>query len=166
MALTYEAIATATATGSSATISFTSISTAYTDLRLVFCGGQSADTPTYLRFNNDSASNYWTKTVNAIGTSKDSQRGNLSGIWTRSEGVDENTLFSSMVYDIPSYQAAYYRVVQCRIANANNSSTAGLTSFTHGIWKVNNAVTQIDLYTSSGNWTSGSTATLYGILRA
>lgn len=165
MALTYEAIATTTVSGSPSTITFNSISSAYTDLRVVFCGAQSADTPVYLRFNNDSGSNYWTKTINGYGSTIDGQRGNLTGIWTRSEGLDESQLFSSITWEIPSYRAAYYRVVSCSMANSNGSN-AGLTAISHGIWKVNNAVTQIDLYTSSGSWSNGSTVTIYGILKA
>jgi hypothetical protein len=55
MAITYEPIATTTSSGGG-NISFTSIPATYTDLFLSFVGDTGGIT--YLRYNNDSGSNY------------------------------------------------------------------------------------------------------------
>ena len=55
---TYEPLATTTGTGSSTTVTFTTIPQTYTDLVLVCSDINAQTTDIGVRFNNDSGSNY------------------------------------------------------------------------------------------------------------
>jgi hypothetical protein len=72
---TYVALATATATGSQSTITFTSIPQTYTDLVLV-CSGNTVNLATALLFNNDNGANYSRTAVRGYSSTADSFRQN------------------------------------------------------------------------------------------
>lgn len=165
MTSTYEKIASGTATNQP-TITLSSIPNTYSDLRVVFQGGQVTDTPVYLRFNNDSGTNYWTKTINAYNTSIDGQRANLTGSWIRSEGIVDSSLFGVTTWEIPNYaQSSNYKVCQARGSHFGASPT-GITYYTHTLWKSTAVIHTISIFNSTGNFVDGSTLTLYGMLRA
>jgi hypothetical protein len=74
MPATYEKIATTTLGSASATITFSSISSAYTDLRLVITALQGSGNNIALRFNSDSGTNYSRTRLIGNGTSATSTR--------------------------------------------------------------------------------------------
>jgi len=53
---------------------------------------------------------------------------------------------------------------KCIISRANNSSVQ--TDLLVGLWRSTSAITSIAIYSSSGNFDTGSTFTLYGITAA
>jgi hypothetical protein len=61
MATTYDLIATTTLASAAATISFTGWDSSYTELEIIGTVKYTAATDTYLRFNSDSASNYFSR---------------------------------------------------------------------------------------------------------
>ena len=73
----YESIATATGTGSSATITFSSIPSTYEHLQIRFTGKGtgSAEVDTSIRFNSDTGSNYAWHQVYGYGTSAAASNG-------------------------------------------------------------------------------------------
>ncbi len=75
MPATYEKIATTTLGSSSATITFSSIGSGYTDLRIVLTAkGTAGAGNSAVRFNNDSATNYSSTFLGGDGSSATSQR--------------------------------------------------------------------------------------------
>lgn len=163
MATTYELISKTTAS-SQQTLTLNSIPSTYTDLRVVLQGGQITDTPLYLRFNGDSGSNYWTKTMNAYSTNIDSQRGQLTGSWIRSEGIVE-ALFGAVTWEINNYRSSKFKVCQARGAFHGNSPP-GITFYTFTTWRSESAITSISIFNSTGNLIDGTTVSLYGMNRA
>ena len=73
MPATYEPIATATLSGSTSEVTFSSIASSWTDLRLVFLGVSSAQS-LCLQFNGDTATNYSLTVLRGDGTSAVSSR--------------------------------------------------------------------------------------------
>ena len=73
MALTYEPIASTTLGSSAPSISFNSISTAYTDLRLIVSGLNATSAGGWrIRVNGDSGSNYSYNGISGNGTTASS----------------------------------------------------------------------------------------------
>jgi hypothetical protein len=75
MAITYEPIATTTLSSAAATITFSSISSAYTDLRLVFVGTSVANSNNCIvTFNSDTGFNYSQTALYGTGATAGSSR--------------------------------------------------------------------------------------------
>jgi hypothetical protein len=164
MATTYDKIGTTTLTSPAAEIDFTSFS-GYTDLVLIVNASMTVTGgSTYVRFNNDSSSNnrivfivnnFGTKintTTNGVGLG--TFNGNSAQPW-----VSEMHIFNYA-------NTTQNKSVMCR----SGSPEAGGTSSTEVIcssWENTAAITSIKVrYNQAGNFATGSTFTLYGILRA
>lgn len=159
-AQTYEPIATYTANGSSTTFSFTSISSTYTDLRLVISGTLVSNQGIKMRFNSDSGTNYAYTRVYGNGSSS---------------GTD-NTASANGV-DVGYQIASSRQMTTVDVINANNSTTNKVSLYRLnaiandgalagvGLWINTAAITRIDLV-AGANYVSGTTATLYGIKAA
>jgi len=171
MASTYEKIATTTLGSATATITFSSISGSYTDLVLItnhgVSSGGSGDTIS-LRFNSDTGSNYSGTTIYGTGSSSASQRFSNQTVINiaRSVGPTASSIESNAVINIQNYSnTTTYKTVISR-ANVPTGSYPGLEA-TVNIWRNTAAINSIDiLYLSGGTFVSGSTFTLYGILKA
>lgn len=161
MPATYEPIATLTGTGSSATLSFTSIPATYTDLVLVINGALSTGNNTRMRFNNDTASNYSNTALSGDGASASSYRDSSQTSFSYT-GYTDATI-SNFIFNIMNYAntTTYKTFIQRR-----NLSTSQVSS-TVGLWRSTSAINQVDVYSASGaTWTTTTTATLYGIKAA
>jgi len=167
---TYTPIATVSPSGSTSTISFSSIPATYTDLVLVVYGRTTAAVTTQnctIRFNGDYSTSYsWTQ-LNGNGSSATSNRasstqsviGDINGSSTTSG------IFCAININIFNYaNTTTYKSYLSRSATDLNGS--GTTIETVGLWRNTGAITLIELFPSSGNWVSGSMATLYGITAA
>lgn len=93
MAATYEPIATTTASGSSSSITFSSISSAYTDLVLVANASVTSGSDTaILRFNGDTGSNYSRTFLSGNGSSTFSEvQQKLSDLYGGSAAANAET---------------------------------------------------------------------------
>ena len=159
---TYTPIATYTASGSSNVITFSSIPSTYTDLVLVSQYQVSGDGYTDVRLNSDSGTNYSsTSLTNSGGSAVSSRYSSLSR-------------FSEMY----GYTGANNGMAIWNFMNYANSTTykSALLRAWYGapdvteakalLWRSTSAITTIALTRVTGNWSSGSTFTLYGIAAA
>ena len=167
MALTYELIASATASGSSGTITFSSIPGTYTDLVLVTRHGYTSGTNyAIIRANGDGDnSNYGNTYIGGYGGAPSTGRnGGLSGLYT-SYGLQGNTTLNFMS---TTYIYNYSNSTTYKVAMTRNSLLSSGTELIVGCRRTNtNAITSLDIIgTSSSIFASGSTFKLYGIKAA
>lgn len=163
MALTYDPIATTTASGSSSSITFSSISGTYTDLRIVVnCTNDSgANYGLFVKFNSDTASNYSFTRLYGDGTSAISNRG--SSVAYATMGWTSSGTLATFTADLNNYaNTTTYKTLLNR-----NSSSVSRVGAVVSLWRSTSAITSIEIYNeSNANFTSGSTFTLYGIKAA
>jgi hypothetical protein len=166
MAITYEPIATSTLGSTVSSITFSSISSAYTDLRLVFTE-LSVGTGGYvgLQFNTDSGTNYSATVLRGNGSAASSARDiDLTVLTVTFDGVSTSTIPALTTIDIFSYTGSTYKTLLAQTSGDNNGS--GFVYSTAGLWRSTAAITSIKLLAQNWNFTAGTTATLYGILKA
>jgi hypothetical protein len=166
MPITYTPIASTTLTSDQATVSFSSLG-AYTDLRLVYqTGMSSASNEPYLRFNSDSSSLYSETVLYGNGTSALSLRNSISTAIQMARDVGLPTAIESVTtVDIMNYaNTTTFKTALIRTNKA--SATYSQVGVYAGLYRSTSAITSINLSTSGGNFVSGSTFVLYGILKA
>lgn len=169
---TYEPIQSQTASGSSSTLSFTSIPSTYTDL--IFTGYLLADSGTpysYFRLNNDStAANYnsgWTQLV-GVGLSSPTLIFGTAGYfigngWSNSYGT---TGIASMHIDLQNYaNTSKAKIWDAQYFSAYGSGSSAEYLFAYGTYTNTAAINRVDFIQSSGNIAAGSTITMWGVLR-
>jgi hypothetical protein len=165
MALTYEKIATNVLGSAQATVTFSSISSDYTDLVLIT--GDILNTTNlanmYLQFNSNSSSLYSTTFMEGNGSSAASSRttNRTSMLAGRSYGGDR----TQNIFQINNYSnSTTYKTVICRYGSAGSSSSAGVTG---GLWRSTSVITSITIGIEGGiNFSSGCSFNLYGIKAA
>lgn len=156
MAVTYEAIATYTTTGTVSNYTFSSIPNTYTDAILIV-NDLGADGSYNIRFNGDTGSNYSATFMYGEASSVSSGRGsNVTAIPTvgRRPG---NTIIQFQNYS----NSTTYKTL---IARGNASNHMVITSV--GLWRSTSAVTSITIGPEGSTFGSGVTLTLYGIKAA
>jgi hypothetical protein len=164
MASTYEKIATTTLGSDTATVTFSSISGSYTDLVLVENGKvTSGASYSRIRFNSDTGSNYSGTYLSGNGTAAATERfSNMTFMVVASLAAVETNFNHNAIINIQNYSnSTTYKTVLARL---NNAATA--TDSAVALWRSTSAITSIDYYLNSGSWATGSTFTLYGILKA
>ena len=165
MPATYEPIASTTLGSATNNIEFASISSAYTDLRLVFqFRSTTGACLASLRFNNDSGTNYSVTYLNADGSSVTSSRAtNDDNIGSQVANLSTNN-WGFITYDIFSYAGSTYKTVLYGKNYDQNGS--GNVTREVGLWRNTAAITTIDLVSGANQFAAGSTATLFGIKAA
>lgn len=162
-------ISSITLTSTASSITFSNIPQTYTDLKLIAVAQQSADSPTYIRFNGDTGANYATCSLAGDGSSVGTQRISSwdPGIWYRSEFIAEGgSNFGMFETHINNYaSSSIYKNVISRPSAAAGSNTV-MVGMIAGSWKSTAAINTINFYPASTTWTAGSTFTLYGIKAA
>ena len=167
MATTYEKIATTTLGSATSTINFTSIGSSYTDLRLVLVVTATiANRNLYLRFNSDSASNYSSTYLVGNGTAASSGRTTVADEINVTTGAStlSTTIPSLFEIDVFSYAGSTFKTAL--ISNSEDRNGSGSTARVAGLWRSTSAITSVNLTISSDDFATGTTATLYGILKA
>lgn len=150
MPTTYEPIATATGTS----ITFSSIPSTYTDLKLIVAG--TADFA--MRFNSDGLGNYSRTLLEGNGSAASSiQLTNTSSIAFQYQYTSGRSFVEA---DIFSYAGSTYKTVLSRYSNDNNGS--GYVTRAVNMWRSTSAITDLQLFIFGVS----ATATLYGILKA
>lgn len=157
---TYTTIATTTISGTStSSYTFSSISSAYTDLILVISGTAAAAAGTFVQFNGDTASNYSYTYVYGDGTSATSARassqtaGNLGNLYTT-----QTTIVGSFM----NYSNA--TTYKTHIGRHNNA--ANMTLAVVNLWRSTAAINSIKVFPNGQNFGDGTTLTLYGTAAA
>jgi hypothetical protein len=158
------AIATQTLGSAASSITFSSIPSTYTDLRLVVTataasGGQDVG----MQFNGDTASNYSITSLQGDGGTATSSRitgfGNYrityNGLYT------STTIPINIQTDIFSYAGSTYKTGLSTASGDLNGS--GVVARNVGLWRSTSAITSLSIICGV-NFNIGTTATLYGIL--
>ena len=164
MPATYEPIATTTLGSAASAITFNSIGAGYTDLRVVLvCQNASSTFSVKLNFNNDTASNYSFTYLRGNGTAASSGRGtNSTFIEMDAQNISPNWALNTA--DIFSYAGSTNKTAL--ITGSQDANGSGGVYRYVGLWRNTAAITRVDLTSVSNNFTTGTTATLYGILKA
>ena len=164
----FESIATATGTGSSGTITFSSIPSGYVALQIrgAFRKQDGFFSALKINFNSDTGSNYTEHVLIGDGSSA-SAASNTGRNHARIDNTVLGTSYTSMVgvaiIDIVDYASTtkYKTLRAFNGADVNGSGNARLTS---SLWLNTNAITSITLNTEDGqNWLTSTSVALYGI---
>lgn len=165
----YESIATATGTGSSGTITFSSIPSTFKHLQIRMLS-RSTDagvgrTTIEVRFNSDSGSNYAWHYLKGDGSAAEasgtaSQTYILTGT-TPDAGATANRMGVAII-DVLDYSSSTKNKTLRSITGEDQNGN-GQVRINSGLWMSTNAITAIEVKTSTGSWTTSSTFALYGI---
>lgn len=164
----YESIASLSGTGSSGTISFTSIPSTFQHLQIRGIGSSSGtggvEAP-LVRFNNDSASNYSAHRLYGDGGSAASDAF-TSQTWMRAGFVNDSSnadIMGALVIDILDYTSTNKNKTM-RVLSGVDRNGSGFITLSSGLWfKTPEAINRIDLIVNGLNWTSDTRFALYGI---
>jgi hypothetical protein len=167
----YESIATAVGTGSSATITFSSIPSTYKHLQLRVLGRSleagAGKSNAILRINNDSTTaNYITHYLSGNGSS--ASAGSITGTAglrfndTLSRGGQPANVMATQIIDIQDYTATMNRTVRM-FQGMDANDTSGIVHLYSGLYINTTAVNRLDFICPDGNFTTSSVFSLYGI---
>ena len=160
MASTYTPIATQTASGSVATLAFTSIPSTYTDIVAVI-QGNTTNANMVMRFNSDNAGNYSRTVLRGNGTAAS------SFAQTSQTELTLDGSFSTPGQNFIVHIMNYSNAITYKTALARSNNAGSGVDQEVGLWRNTAAINRIDfLFSGAGNFTAGSTFTLYGIKAA
>ena len=170
-AAAFESIASATGTGSSATITFNSIPGTYQHLQLrclMLNQSNNAGAP-IIRFNGDTAANYvwhtlagYNSTVTAAGNT--SQTSIYPCIDDNARAALSTTNPTVAIIDIHDYASTTKNKTVRSFGGMDRNSVTGEIDLNSGLWRSTSAITSITI-TNNGafNWSSNATFALYGV---
>jgi len=160
---TYTPIATTTASGSTTSVTFSSIAGTYTDI-VVVCSVQNAasgDNGLRMQFNSDTASNYSTTFIYGDGSSA------ASGRQTSTTGAQFGRSASGNITNSIGQVQNYSNSTTYKTVLGRGNNSAALVWASVSLWRNTAAVTSITIYNeTSATISAGSTFTLYGITSA
>jgi hypothetical protein len=162
----YESIATATGTGSSGTITFTSIPSTYKHLEIRVIAFNTTGGALTAQINSDTGANYARhrlvgngSTVTAAGTAS------TTNIYLAPQTADmdgTNPLVS--ILNITDYASTTKNKTFRSLGGIDKNNTTGKIELVSGLWMNTSAITSISISgDSGGNFTTNSTFALYGI---
>jgi len=167
----FESIATATGTGSSNTITFSSIPSGFKHLQLrgYTYGSGGGASNARITFNSDSSSNYAIHQLYGDGSSVtatgySSQAFAHYSVYNSSAGSANGIPVT--IVDILDYgSTSKYKTIRVLSGYDNNGS--GRIYVYSGLWMSTNAITSFDLKNADGeNWSTDTRYALYGIKEA
>jgi hypothetical protein len=166
MPATYEPIATTTLGTAASSITFSSISAAYTDLRLVVVLKQSTGTACFVRLNSDTGTNYSYTYMYGDGSGTGSGReANANWILIDLASGFGSTYPAMFQMDLFSYAGSTFKTML--VQNSNDKNGSGTVERSVRLWRSTSAINTISINSfNSANFAAGTTATLYGILKA
>jgi hypothetical protein len=168
MPITYEPIATNTLGSAAATVTFSTISGAYTDLVLVTnLKTTTTNQEVTVKINNDTGSNYSLTNLRGDGSTAASLRRSSQTVGNISKEISPNTAFEFVsVSTFMNYSnATTYKTWLSRNNRASASNAPGTEALV-GLWRSTSAITELVIGITGGNFDTGSTFTLYGIKAA
>jgi hypothetical protein len=161
----YESIASATGTGSSGTITFSSIPSTYTALQIRYqFQSVAAGNAFKLYFNNDTATNYTLHRLYGNGATVTAGGSvSQSGIATDSQSSGPSATSPVVgIIDIHNYAVTTQnKTVRCIAGVDKNGS--GDINLVSGLWLNTAAVNRIDFILGASSFTTSTTFALYGI---
>lgn len=165
----YESIATAVGTGSSGTITFSSIPNTYKHLQirgiLKETNSGSFDDPVYMRFNGDTGANYSYHSLygNGSGANAFSGSSQTSIVAYGTPSNNFTNVFGGAILDILDYADTNKFKTTRWLNGFDSNTTTGSINLASGNWRSTSAITSISFITAAGNWTTNTTLALYGI---
>ena len=169
MAVTYEPIASQTLGSAAATITFSDLPGTYTDIIGVvsFAVSTAGYTPG-LRFNSDQGTNYSNTLLYGNGSvAQSTRRSNVTYIYTGQFGATNSTSspIALAIFHVMSY--ANTNVYKTVLSSTSGEGSGNGVDRTVGLWRSTSAITSITLFGApTGNFVTGTTASLYGIKAA
>lgn len=166
MPATYDSIATITL-GSAGIITFSSIPSTYTDLRVVIVGSNVTFAQGWsMRFNGDTSTNYSTTLLWSNGSSVGSSRQiNATSIFIGDYVLNNSTVTTLCMVDVFGYSGSTFKETLHNEAGDKNGS--GTTIQGVGLWRNTAAINSIIIRNDGGNnLAAGTSVTLYGIKAA
>lgn len=162
---TYTPIATTTLGSATSSITFSSIPSTYTDLKLVFVATSSVGNTARIQFNSDTGNNYSNTEMYGDGTTTGTSSTTNSAYCLINNGTQLSTTIPTMtIIDIFSYSGSTDKtLLSVQSADKNGSGAVGVVV---NLWRSTSAISTIYLYTSTGNLDIGTTATIWGIKNA
>ena len=170
VASSYESIATATGTGSSGTISFTSIPGTYTHLQIrgIMRTDEPGATETncYITVNGVTGTSYAYHFLRGNGATAVASGGASTGFTFPGNATGAAATASVMgvlIADVLDY-ASTTKNKTLRYFTGFDRNGAGEVYVSSGLYNATTAITSIEIKTSSNNWTTATTFALYGIV--
>ena len=168
MATTYEKIQSTTLSTATANITFTSIPATYTDLRISFYTAPNLTTSAnvWIRFNGSTSGYSSTRLAGSGAFAQTNALTSQTKIMIGNSALSRTTSPSFYGVDIFSCAGSTYKTLLSDSNNDNNGS--GSVERVVGLWSDTSAITSITLNLEGGaiDLEPGTTATLYGILKA
>jgi hypothetical protein len=157
MPSTYEPIATTTLGSASSTVTFSNISSSYTDIFVIIsCPGANSGGDWLMRFNNDSGSNYSRTYMYGTGSATGSGRGSN----TTSFALGAQRTDGWCKIHIQNYaNTTTYKTCLWTIGSGGDDIAPMV-----GLWRSTSAINRLDFV--GATYPTGSTFTLYGIKAA
>ena len=163
---TYTPIATTTLGSNTASYTFSSIPSTYTDLILVYVGQslQSSDQNLNLQFNSDTSGGNYSYT-RLLGTGSVAASGRGSNLNSMQVGLTSSDGQSNCIFQIQNY--ANTTTYKTALARAN---TPALVEAGVGLWRSTSAINSVTIRADASDvnnrLTAGTVITLYGIAAA
>jgi len=170
----YEAIASAAGTGSSGTITFSSIPATYQHLqiRCILRNDEAANAyrDLRIRLNGDTGTNYNAHLLYGDGTSAiATHRADANTYTYITAGLDSYprdlvtaNVMGVAIIDIHDYASTTKNKTTKQFLGVDNNG-AGRVFMSSGLWRSTSAVTSVSIISEAGNWTTQSQFALYGI---
>ena len=169
----FESIASASGTGSSGTITFSSIPSTYQHLqiRALMKDTNSSGIGTgnmLIRFNSDTGSNYARHSLAGDGATTvvsglASQTAMISGDSVAGGSSTIANTHGVAIIDIHDYASTTKNKTMRIFSGADFNSTQGYVNLVSGLWMSTSAVTSISFVLSANSWTTTTQFALYGI---
>ena len=159
---TYTPIATQTLGSAAASITFSSIPSTYTDLRVVITGITTANAGLQVQFNGDASTNYSVTTLYGTGSAAGSANGiSESQIRPNKQTSTGSTIPWLFTMDVQSYAGNTNK--SALFVTSTDFNGSGTIEPAVGLWRSTSAITSITVLASSTTFATGTIATLWGI---
>ena len=152
------------ATGSSTTVSFTSIPSTYKSLQIRATFSAAATSGSvFVQANGDTGSNYAVHRLNGSGSTVAAQASTSTGYPALNAAVNLSATYpSSLIIDIHDYASTTKNKTMRAIYGLDTNSSVGEIDLTSVLWMSTSAINRLDVFAGT-NFTSTSTFALYGM---
>lgn len=158
----YVLLETIALTQSAASVTFDNLPTSgYTDLKIVVSARIDTTTSNFMISFNGSTSSFSNKVLYGTGSGVATTSYNRFAGYACQSTDPANAFGNSEIY-VPNYRSSNNKSYGSENVSENNGTYA-VASINAGLWSVTDAITSIALAPDSGNFTAGSTFSLYGV---
>ena len=160
---TYTSIASQTLSSAASSVTFSSISGAYTDLVLIATPiVTTAAANTRCQINGDTSTTYSETFLRGDGSAVVSYRdSSINGFYISDTGRTTSSKDIQIVNFMNYSNATTYKTMVYREGASDSSTGMGVA-----LWRSTSAITSFVIYPTAGNFNTGSTFSLYGIAAA